>query len=42
MQSTTDYGVMGLFMGMFNLTAAGVSSAIIFSFILSLIFNPKD
>ncbi len=42
MQSTTDYGVMGLFMGMFNLTAAGVSSAIIFSFILALIFNPKD
>ena len=42
MQSANDYGVMGLFMGMFNLTASGISSAIIFSFILSLIFNPKD
>ena len=38
MQSTTDYGVMGLFMGMFNLIAAGVSSAIIFSSSLVAIF----
>jgi len=42
MQSANDYGVMGLFMGMFNLTASGISSAIIFSFILALIFKPKD
>lgn len=42
MSSYNSHGIMGLFMGMFNLTASGITSAIIFSFILSLIFNPKD
>lgn len=42
MSSANDYGFMGLLMGMFDLTASGISSAIIFSFILSLIFKPKD
>ena len=35
-------GFMGLFSGVFSLTASGVSSAIIFSFLFALIFNPKD
>ena len=34
--------IMGLFTGMLNLTAAGITSAVIFSFYFSLIFNPKD
>ncbi len=38
----SDYGFMGLTMGMFNLTAAGITSAIVFSFIFSFIFKPKD
>lgn len=42
MESAGTYGIMGLVMGMFNLTASGICSAIIFSFFLSLIFNPKD
>ena len=42
MVSAFDYGVMGLVMGMFDLTASGISAAIIFSFFLSLIFKPKD
>ena len=42
MEAAGSYGIMGLVMGMFNLTASGICSAIIFSFILSLIFNPKD
>ena len=42
MAAYEDHGLMGLFMGMFDLTASGITSAIIFSFILSLIFNPKD
>ena len=42
MVSAFDYGIMGLIMGMFDLTASGISSAIIFSFFLSLIFKPKD
>ena len=37
-----ENGIMGLFMGMFDLTASGISSAIIFSFIFALLFNPKD
>ena len=35
-------GIMGLFTGMFSLTASGVSAAIVFSFLFALIFNPRD
>ena len=42
MESAGNYGIMGLVMGMFNLTASGICSAIIFSFFLSLIFKPKS
>lgn len=42
MAGAYDYGFMGLFMGIFDLTASGIASAIIFSFVLSLIFKPKD
>jgi len=38
---TETYGFMGLFMGMFDLTAPGITAAILFSFILSLVFKPK-
>ena len=40
--SAKEEGIMGLIMGMFNLTASGITAAIIFSFFLALIFNPKD
>lgn len=40
--SAGNYGIMGLIMGMFNLTASGICSAIIFAFYLSLIFKPKN
>ena len=42
MESAGTYGLMGLVMGMFNLTASGICSAIIFSFFLSLFFKPRD
>lgn len=42
MTSATDLGFMGLMSGMFNLTASGITAAIVFSFFLSLIFKPKD
>lgn len=42
LESASTYGIMGLAMGIFNLTASGICSAIIFSFYLSLIFVPKD
>ena len=35
-------GVLGILMGMFDLTAAGIVSAIIFSFIFTLIFKPRN
>ena len=37
-----ESGIMGLFMGMFDLTSSGIVAAIIFSFFLSLIFKPKS
>ena len=35
-------GVLGILMGMFDLTASGIISAIVISFFLSLIFKPKS
>jgi stage V sporulation protein AE len=42
MSTVNNYGIMGLFMGMFDLTSSGIVAAIIFSFFLALIFKPKD
>ena len=35
-------GLIGLFMGMFDLTASGITSVLVFAFFLALIFKPKD
>lgn len=35
-------GLLGILMGMFDMTEAGISAAIIFSFVFSLIFKPKN
>lgn len=35
-------GLLGLFTGMFSLTATGITASIIFTFIFTLIFKPKD
>lgn len=37
-----EIGFMGIFMGMFDLTATGITSAIIFAFLFALIFKAKD
>lgn len=37
-----EVGYIGIFSGMFDLTAAGISAAIIFSFIFYLFFKPKN
>lgn len=42
MTSANDLGFMGLMSGMFNLTASGITAAIVFSFFFSLVFKPKD
>ena len=35
-------GLLGLFTGMFSLTATGITATIIFAFIFTLIFKPRD
>lgn len=35
-------GIIGLLMGMFDLTATGITAAIIFTFVFALIFKAKD
>lgn len=42
MKTSTESGFMGIAMGIFNLTSAGIASAILFSFIFALIFKPKN
>lgn len=37
-----EFGLVGILMGMFDLTATGITAAIIFSFIFALIFKPKN
>ena len=35
-------GILGILMGMFDMTATGIVAAIIFSFVFTLIFKPID
>ena len=42
MAKASDVGFVGIAMGMFDLTASGITSAIFFAFIFSLFFRPKD
>ena len=37
-----EMGFFGIFLGMFDLVASGIISAIFFSFIFLLIFKPRD
>ena len=37
-----SYGIIGILMGMFDLTATGITAAIIFSFVFALFFKPKN
>ena len=39
---TVESGFMGIAMGVFDLTAAGITSAIFISFVFALIFKPRD
>lgn len=42
LEKAQDFGLIGLFMGMFDLTSSGIISAIIISFFLSLFFKARD
>lgn len=37
-----EFGILGILMGMFDLTATGITAAIIFAFVFSLVFKPKN
>ncbi len=42
LDKASDMGIMGLLMGMFDLTASGITAAIVFTFIFSLFFRPQN
>ncbi len=40
--ASEEKGVLGILFGMFHLTATGITAAIVFSFIFTLLFKPKN
>lgn len=42
MAKAVSMGPLGLIMGMFDLTASGITAAIVFSFFFTLIFKPRN
>ena len=40
--SAQEHGLIGIASGMFNLTAAGITSGILFAFLAAIIFKPKS
>ncbi|WP_173916251.1 stage V sporulation protein AE [Halobacillus sp. Marseille-Q1614] len=41
MKQAEEHGIIGVAVGMFELTSAGIASAILFGFIVAVIFKPK-
>lgn len=41
MEQAEEHGFMGIAIGIFNLSSAGISSAILFGFIVAILFKPK-
>jgi stage V sporulation protein AE len=41
MHQANEHGFIGIGIGIFELTSAGISSAILFAFIVALLFKPK-
>ena len=41
MMEADEYGIIGVLTGIFEITSAGISAAVIFGFIGALIFKPK-
>jgi stage V sporulation protein AE len=41
MDEANNHGIIGLAMGIFKLTSAGISSAILFGFFVAILFKPK-
>lgn len=42
LKRTTESGLMGISMGIFDLTSSGITAAIVCSFIFALFFKPRD
>ena len=42
LERANSVGFFGIFMGMFDLTATGIVAAIVFSFIFTMLFHPKN
>ena len=42
MAATEEYGIFGIAMGMFDLPAAGITAAILFGYLVAIIFKPKS
>lgn len=42
LDQTKESGFFGLMLGMFNITATGITAAIVISFFIALIFKPKN
>ncbi|UOQ42655.1 stage V sporulation protein AE [Halobacillus salinarum] len=41
MEQSDEHGIIGVAVGIFQLTSAGIASAILFGFIIAVIFKPK-
>ncbi len=42
LQEGKTHGVIGVLTGMFELTSAGITAAIVFGFLTAVVFNPKS
>lgn len=42
MNSVSKLGIMGLSLGIFDLTSAGISVAVVSAFLLAILFKPRD
>lgn len=42
LQEAESGGLVGVLTGMFELTSAGITAAIVFAFLTALVFNPKS
>lgn len=41
LEKANDLGALGIFVGVFDKTASGITAAIVFAFFIALIFKPK-
>jgi len=42
LERANESGFLGLAMGMFDMTATGITAAIVFSFLFALVFRPRN